>query len=572
MRLGVALAVPFALYATFVLASWSKPVVGDFNMFLWWARAIVETGLPAVEEAPDRPPAVGNMHPPAYVYTLAASFALFGPRSEAAVVVNVASVLAALTLLYLIVRTTMAAPAMTFAAGAALLLVHPYAVQASLLPDIDVTVMPVAILAYTYAFVRAASGLTVRRELLLGLLFAVVLFTKLTTPLILPVSTGAYLLARGQWRQALRATAIITLVGVAAFIVGLTLFAAVSGFPAWGGLGHSVRQVENHLSRGAAGHLRFIAATLKTDALWFGVPYLLLIGAALARRLREGVGPARARPTDFLWITALGIYVAYTLVIPSDGDPRYKAAILFLLTPAVGGLLAQELSRLRSDAVTLALFGSGFLAALGYYALGPDVISTAGVLAGGPALGAKVGLGLYYLLPVVAATLAGLMLPRLRRMGSLPVVWALIMVAFSLASDAKHALAEDPQLIGRGNGQRGLLAAAEYLRQNTAPGEPIISSTDVAYYSGNRPYSMLRWVDGQRSLDVARIRSLIATTPVRYLVIEDRQGRASWDLRVTPAVRDLLTLHFCLEWQSRDFQIYRVRRGLSCVDSKSPST
>src|SRR5581483_9589559 len=143
-RAALVLAPAAGVYAAAVVAAWSRPVVGDFNLFLWWARAVARTGLPAFTDAAGVAH-VGNMHPPAYVYSLGAAFALLGPRPAAVVLPNVVGLAVGLVCLAGIARAAGGAPG-AFAAGAGLLLVHPFTVQAGLLPDIDTTVMPAAAL------------------------------------------------------------------------------------------------------------------------------------------------------------------------------------------------------------------------------------------------------------------------------------------------------------------------------------------------------------------------------------------------------------------------------------------
>src|SRR5581483_7028273 len=102
--------------------------------------------------------------------------------------------------------------------------------------------------------------------------------------------------------------------------------------------------------------------------------------------------------------------------------------------------------------------------------------------------------------------------PALRRALPPAAAWALLAAALFVTADAKEARAEDPQLLGRGNGQRGLLAAA-YLAAHAAPGEPLMAYHDVAYYAG-RPFYPVLALGARRAYDVGRIEALLAGTPL----------------------------------------------------------
>ena len=184
------------LYLGCVAASWDKPLVGDLVPYLWWARTIVETGVPLIVFNPDEPPYPGNMHPPLYPYLIAASFRLFGDGVRSSIYVNLAAFFGTLALTAA-VAWRLGASAAGVGLVVAVLLIHPFAIQSTLLTDTDTSILPLAMLGYTLLLLATWRRMTPAMAILLGLAFGGCLWTKFATPLILPVVTALYLALRG---------------------------------------------------------------------------------------------------------------------------------------------------------------------------------------------------------------------------------------------------------------------------------------------------------------------------------------------------------------------------------------
>ena len=178
----------------------SRPFVYDDVSFALGARAIAATGLP-----------FGNQgyllhlywqrdqwalwHPPLYIYLLGGTVALFGENEPAARSLGVLSLLIAAAFTFDLARRAVrehgGEPESGLAAGVlavALLVLNPLAIQATLVLDIDNTVLMVLVTAFVWLAIRLPERWGLRTVVGLSVLFAVCLWAKLTTPLALGVA------------------------------------------------------------------------------------------------------------------------------------------------------------------------------------------------------------------------------------------------------------------------------------------------------------------------------------------------------------------------------------------------
>jgi hypothetical protein len=565
--LAVLLLACLGVFLGCLAASWDKPLVGDMVPYLWWARTIVETGVPLIVFNPDEPPYPGNMHPPLYPYLIALSFQLFGDGVRSSIYVNLVAFLATLALTAALGHR-LGLPGAGVAVLVALLLIHPFAIQSTLLTDTDTSILPLAMLAYVLLLLALVGRLTSARVVLLGGMFGVCLWTKFATPLILPFVTALYVTLRAgrggapsRLGAGARAGAVILVVGVGFFVATHALFALGTGLSPWEPMAWPATKARADLSGNLGRLFADVAATLKTDVLWFTPPFALLVLMALALRLRRLARARQGHPVDLVWLLALGIYLTYTVIIPTDGRPRYKTVTLILFALAAAVTLGEELERRRWDWWARIGAAAGLLALLVYYAWLPEPIGTAALLSTTGDTAAKVRVALAHALPLGLAAL-GLTAVRWRR----EVVVATLLLVFAataVATDIKQARAASPHNLF-GFGLDGFEETVAYVQASTHRGEIIFSFSDLPYYTGNGFYNYSTIANGRRVIDVERLRRLAARRGVRLFAFEIHPLRFGPELFATPEVQAFLREDFCLQRRFGNHYVYGSRQAGLC--------
>ena len=548
-----------ALFLGCVAASWDKPLVGDMVPYLWWARAIVETGRPVIVFNPDDPPYPANMHPPLYPYLVALSFKMFGDSVRSSIYVNLVAFLATVLVTAAIARR-LGTPPGGIALIVAVLLVHPFAIQSTLLTDTDTSILPLAVMGYTLLLLTLKDRMTLTVTLVLGLSFGVCLWTKFTTPLALPVVTALFLGLRGQPTLGLRAGAAILVSGVAFFLGSHAVFAAATGLSPWEPIAWPATKARADLTGNLASAFANVAATLKTDVLWYTPPFVLLMLAAFAWRVRRYRREGVVEGVDLVWLLGWVVYLTYTVIIPTDGRPRYKTITLVLFALASGVTLGEVATRLRRG--RWIGFGAAIvLAALvAYYAWLPEPIAAATLLSATADTAAKLRLSALLAVPVV---LPLAVLAALRKWPPVLAWLLLALVATATVSDVKQARAAAPHNLF-GFGLEGFEQTVSYVRGVTHPGDIIFSFSDLPYYTRSRFYNYSVLSNGRRTVDVERLRQLAAAHDVRLLVFEIHPLRFGPALFASRDVQDFLRADFCLLRRFGNHYVYGRRQAGLC--------
>jgi 4-amino-4-deoxy-L-arabinose transferase-like glycosyltransferase len=336
--LGPALAlVATALFAVLVVRQLGRELMYDDANFALAARAVAETGLPFgnqgwMSERGDfsQREQWALWHPPLYVYLLGL-FAKVGGWTPA--VLRVPALLAGMAtagLTYLLARdlTRGPPPARRLAGGVAVALVMlcPLAIQSALILDIDFTLLLPLSLLFIWLYVRLEA--TRHQWLVLGPLFAMLLWSKMTNPLPLLAVVTAWQVLRGQPARAL--AHLVGIGGAGAVLFGFTWLAIGRwlGFPL--DMPFSVNAVQwqdsAEVARRAYASPGAFVEGLQPTVLWLG-PGLVSLGlAAIAARCGQLARCWEFRRADVL----IGLLVLFVLgyVNKSAGwFPKYQIAL-----------------------------------------------------------------------------------------------------------------------------------------------------------------------------------------------------------------------------------------------------
>ena len=531
-----------AVYGWLLAPQLGKPFVYDDVNFALGGRAIAETGLPYGNQGYllhlyEQREQWALWHPPLYLYMLGLTMAIFGTGEVAARGLGIACQLAAAGLAFDLARR-LAQPTSTgrttgVTAGVlavALFLLNPLTVQAALILDIDNTVLMLLTTLYVWVAVRLPGRWTLRMIAALGLLYAVVLWAKLTTPLLI---LAALVFTRGfgptGLRGALEALA-VGLLGGTLFLLSWFAVTALAGMPrdytfvvVYGEAMASAASTRDRFTSWGA----FVAGAAPA-ILWLGPFFGLLFVAAGLPALWRLVRGKGLEAGDVVVVLGAAIYLAYIMKL-AGGFPKYHAAMLPLWSTAGGAIAARCAGRPGRAQLVVVLLG--FAAALGWIATHAELWE----LELTPAL-ARLLIVVPFLVGLAVAALWA-QLGRLSPLRALPIGLATVALAWSLGLD--HYQRGLDGSTAYYYGRSGQVEAARALAGRLAADELYVASKEVAWYSPNQ-----RYVDQESWQHVAWDlgRGFDGTwqgQPVRLLALEvgERTARGSYERALLPRYR-----------------------------------
>jgi hypothetical protein len=209
------------------------------------AEGIVRHGVPKVLYSEERrlyvQPYYGYdahysmWHPPVYLYSLAASAALFGTGNIPMRAVGLAWFGLSLWLALRIAGHLSEAASRPLQRGIllALILLTPLLAEGSLYLDIDNTSLAASLLLFSWFFLRSSEEPSSKRLVVLSVLFMLCLWSKLTTPFILLGSLVAYYWMNRRFKQGIYYVLFIGGFGIVLFGLTYWIYCRVLQYPAW---------------------------------------------------------------------------------------------------------------------------------------------------------------------------------------------------------------------------------------------------------------------------------------------------------------------------------------------------
>ncbi len=225
------LALPIAIFLSlvFMLLSIHEPITYDEMWGFEGGRQILSKGIPVSWTGGYD---LGNT--PLYWYLLAFFFNLFGVSDTVARIPGIVNTIGTALLLYLIGRMTFQDHARGYLIGSLscfLYLLNPATIQGSLIVDIDCAMLPVLSTALVACFLWVIQYNDGKRWIWLGLLLAVSLWAKLTTPLLLFGIIALYTFLDRGIRSGINKTLITAVFGIGGFLFSWWLYTAIKDVP-----------------------------------------------------------------------------------------------------------------------------------------------------------------------------------------------------------------------------------------------------------------------------------------------------------------------------------------------------
>jgi hypothetical protein len=570
----------------------NKKFVLDEIDFPTVALATSQSGIPIYYRGELTPEHIGIYHPPMYIYALAGFIKIFG-FSE--IGVRAFGVICTLITVFLLLKIGQlllpeAKSARMFPVIAvAIFLLHPYTIANTTLPDIDQTVLPVAILLYLVFILKYCVGrgeeaspfVDVKTNGLsfivsASLLFCLALWTKLTTPIALIPLTACILLVSGSgWLLALGFAGLIAAVGICLFGATYYLFCNATGLPYSYTLDFLLQSFSKGTS-GGSGTTIFSKIALNfayglNFATWMTSAFISLVSFVFSSMAFDlGKSSKMERLALLLGCFGMGVTVFYVgLIAPFGGFFKYPYATFSLVIIPIGVFIGKDFSagvnsQLSSANRTLNSKShyAKFLEYFVYLTLGTCSVFYALLItkdnaffAGGAMTSnwffAASGVG------VVLAVIWKFTKPNFfKRIG----LYSLVIIQVSFGTSLAYLQATAPYPTKYEYGQKGLDQVTEYLRSKVGSTEPIWSMKDVGFYTRNRYVENYGDVLLSTTKDQLLSRLQLATerNKVRYFVVTESIGQD----RIDAYAPVKLALDECCDFERKfdNFLIYKLKQ------------
>jgi hypothetical protein len=490
---------------------------------------------------------VGTYHPTLYINSLASFIKVFGFSETSVRIFGIICTLASAYLLILILRLLIKKNVSAEILLLGLYLLNPYTIANTTLPDIDSTILPVLILLFIYFSVRHLcqnKDMSNRVVLILGSLFALALWSKLTTPLILPLLlAGLAIITTKKYKESVLFALKVLFVGSVGFIITYFIYCValdLSPTYTYSFLLESFTKgtSANGPIEGALNNLDFA----RHFVYWPTIPLVGLFGISFIGILFDNSSHERVRVMKLLAITGILVTIFYlALIAPFGGFFKYPFPVFGLLLLSIVFFYDRYFRDISVNAVYAVIaLALGFAVEKKFW---DDSMF----------LNLKPFEGLLPLLIIVIGSYLILKIETRNIIASLFVLYIFFCIGFQFSISRIQATA--PYSTKYLYGQTGLDQTTAYLRSNTYPGEAIWSMKDVGYYTNNKYYeSYLYYFD--TSLD-SKLINMLHDGKVRYYVVTTGIGQDNIDYYTH--VKKILEEHAVKEKQFGNFIIYKPK-------------
>lgn len=476
------LAALFLLTFTFLIfAQAEKKFTLDELDFPVVAKATSETGVPVYYRGEATPHHLGLYHPPLYIYALATQIKLFGFSENTVRAFGFACALLTAYLTLLLSRSLLPKPSQHIyrVAFLGVYLLNPYTLANATLPDIDSTILPPLMTIFALLLMKNKSNVA------LAIVFCVLLWAKLTTPLALIPFSLAYWKFNGESIRNLLIRAVwIFGGGTLLFLASYWLYCTAASQP----FGYTFSFLVHSFTKGSAspgmgplfikiwgnlGNFKYLAAEITT-------PFLLLFLASMGYFAIQSNRTAEQRNALFLVCLAAAVTIFYcSLISPFGGFFKYPFAVFQFACIGVALIVVHGADKFEiKPSYRIAIVGVITLAfALAQMLRWHDK----------PSFGLRLPPGTLAAVAIVAGLAIGFVLARRNGWGRTGAALTLLSFAAALGTGfgiARYeALAPFPTKYSYG--QMGMNETIAYLKANLKDGEIVWSMKDVGFYSGN---------------------------------------------------------------------------------------
>ena len=349
------------IYIVFVIFSMGEPLLGDSPYFLFSAKVFNNEALQSYF-----PQIVGVDHPTLYVHILALVDRLIGLNPVSARSIGILSFIATLALIYVVAQNVFKEGKNIFPVGLIavfLYAINPMAIQGSLLPDNDTTILTPLLLLFIYFFVKLKGK---NRGFLLGIFFGFILWVKLTTLFILIPAIFTFYSLRGKFREGFKESGLVLFIGLVLFVISWGSYCYFTKRPYLFPLVHlrNIFLAGSPLFIYSSGNKVILnTARIALRIILYASPfYFLIFFKSFWYRLREFILRRERHSVDFLFILGLTLFCAYLFVGGlTHSFPKYHYPFLSLSAILIAGFIADKVKFQRKHLLLYGLMAASIV-------------------------------------------------------------------------------------------------------------------------------------------------------------------------------------------------------------------
>lgn len=494
------------------------------------------------------PQHVGTYHPTLYINSLATFVRVFGYNETSVRFFGVICTLVSAYILILILRQLIKKNETVEALVLGLYLLNPYTIANTTLPDIDSTVLPVVILLFIYfslKYLLQRRDMSRRVVLILASLFGLALWSKLTTPLIIPpfLACLCFITFRN-YKKSIVFTLKVTLIGFLAFIFTYFAYCKLLNLST----AYTYHFLVDSFTKGTSSDGPLVGAlnnlkNIGNFVYWPTLPLVGLLGISFLGVILDRDKTEKTKIKKLLVLTSLLVTIFYiALIAPFGGFFKYPFPVFGILILTIAFFYDQYFQKTKVNVLYAFIATSlGFIVEKIFW-------EDSMFLNGAPFK----NLTALFLIIVVACFIL-LKITTRHRAASIFVLYTCFCIGFQLSISRIQATAPYPTKYHYG--QAGLDQTAAYLRSNTDPNEIIWSMKDVGYYVNNKYYESYGYYF-DASLENELI-NMLKGGKVRYYVVTTGIGQDNIDYY--PSIKQILDTNAVREKQFGNFIIYKAK-------------
>ncbi len=523
---------------SFVLDEIDFPVV---------SHATSLTAKPIYYRGEKSPVHVGTYHPTLYINSLASFIKIFGFSETSVRFFGIICTLISAYLLILILRQLIKKNETAEMLLLGLFLLNPYTIANTTLPDIDSTVLPVVILLFIYFalhYLLQLKDMGNRVVLILAGLFGLALWSKLTTPLIIPVFLLCLaVITSKNYKKSLFFTLKVSVAGFLAFLVTYFLYCKILGLSTtytYGFLWDSFAKGTS--SEGPLKGAITNIGNLKHFVYWPTMPIVVLYGTSFLGVMFDKKKDKKTQIRKLLVLLGLLVTIFYiALIAPFGGFFKYPFPVYGISILTIIFFYDRYFRKIDINLLYALLATSvGFLLEKIFW-------KDSMFLNGAPFK------YLAILLLVIIVCYITLKINTRNVAANLFVLLIFFSIGFQLSISRIQAISPYPTKYHYG--QEGLDQVAAYLRSNTTSNEAIWAMKDVGYYVNNKYYESYEYYFNNELEN--HLVNLLDGGEVRYYVVTTKIGQDNIDYY--PRIKQILEANAVREKQFGNFIIYKSK-------------
>lgn len=542
------------LFLVFNLFSIQKPFLLDDASFVNAADAINKNGVPIFYEGEVEKEKIGLWHPPLYIYLLAASFWVFGVSEVSARLIGILFSSGTIILIYLLsleIFKDNQNKHLIALAGAFVYSINPFVIQSAILIDIDTSILTFLTVLFIFVFIKTMQMRYIKRLLILGILFGVLIWAKFGSPIFIILSLAAFYIINKEYKKGILDTSIIVLFGAAFFLLSWSIYTNLTQLPFLLPFQHNM--TTGSFSERGVRLLLKVMWGVKNISFWTTPPFILLVFVIFLERIRNFIKTKKLIYMDILLLCGMVIFIAYSIIRTNAyGFPKYYAPSIPVFSILIGEFIARsepfEIFKHRYIPLII-----GFLVISIYFifVVGDPMLfpykQEYEILIYKNAFTHFITLSIYktiiYLLPVLLFfIILNIRTSATRsKMIAVSLIFALISTSIyvdGIQSQAKYSTTYN-------YGETGLREAAFYVKERTNSNDTIIGETDIGYYS-ERPYYRAFFLSSSPN----QMQEVINSNNLPYLVFRSND---IWKNEV----KDVIASKYSLEDKIGSFVIYK---------------